>query len=161
MPLRNLIFSALCLSKTLDNFFRVQHHCSSPSLPKLPVSRPQVVYFWMLTGLPIYPFWNLRHGLILILSLFLWPSKRRENMGFSETTMPPPPLLQNMRCGLGGDFLVSMWETRKRRKGGEMKEVGRNFQHLVTRWSESLVSLPLRRGMQGIRAHLLCPDYFL
>ena len=45
MPLYNLTTSALCLSKTLDNFFWVQHHFSSPSLPKLPVSRPQVVYF--------------------------------------------------------------------------------------------------------------------
>ena len=45
MPLYNLTTSALCSSKTLDNFFWVQHHFSSPSLPKLPVSRPQVDYF--------------------------------------------------------------------------------------------------------------------
>ena len=99
--------------KILSSGFIIPCIFSNLSSQKLAVSRCEVVYFWMLTGLTISllkyttrPYFD---------PLFLPPLRPSAGAKtwVSRRQQCPPSLPQNMRSGLGGDFLVSMRETRK------------------------------------------------
>ena len=145
------------------------------------VSKCEVVFFWMLTGLHNIPVRNIRHGLILISSASFFRSDLRtvrkhgslrdNNAGkicdaaLGGTSLFPTgkrrrqgeEILNNMEGeegGLGrhGYFWVAGWRKEKWMKLGWQD--GWDSGHLVSRW---LGNLPWRRGS---RVRLLYPAIF-